>query len=343
MLVLLILFVVLLVYKSSTTSYNQDYISRSQTEAWKGAFAVLILFSHMVSYLTLTGPLDKPFAKVLNLVGQMMVVMYFFYSGYGIFESYKSKPGYDRHFLRRRFFPTWLNFALAILLFIGVQACMGQTFEWDKYLLAFTGWESIGNSNWFVFDILVLYLLTKLSFVLPFKKVEWTALALTVFTLVFWAFLRYVTTDKGSYWYNTLWAFPLGAWYSVLKDKVERIALSRKRSVLLMILGSLVAFAVCSCSGSAGLIFNFKTCFFALLIVFISMKWKIGNKALLWLGHNCFSIYILQRLPMIVMTHFSLNEHIYIFAVVAIVSSLLIAWGFTLVTDSISLKLKKIL
>ena len=37
----------------------------------------------------------------------------------------------------------------------------------------------------------------------------------------------------------------------------------------------------------------------ALLVVLITMKVRIGNLALVWLGRNLFPLYIYQRIPMI--------------------------------------------
>ena len=37
-------------------------------------------------------------------------------------------------------------------------------FDWKTILLSFTGWVGIGNSNWYMFDIFVLYILLFVSF-----------------------------------------------------------------------------------------------------------------------------------------------------------------------------------
>lgn len=78
---------------------------------------------------------------------------------------------------------------------------------------------------------------------------------------------------------------------------------------------------------------------FALLVVLLTMKIKVDNKVLRWLGINAFSIYILQRLAMIVGTHLGLNQKGLIYAAFVIPVTLLLASIFTAVTGRINRKL----
>ena len=55
---------------------------------------------------------------------------------------------------------------------------------------------------------------------------------------------------------------------------------------------------------------------------------KVDNPILRWLGEISFSIYILQRLPMILMEHFGLARYNLLFAVLSIALTLPLAWGF---------------
>lgn len=173
------------------------------------------------------------------------------------------------------------------------------------------------------------------------------AVITSILTAALWAVLRYGFPDKGAHWYNTLWAFPLGMAYSLYRSKVETFLCREdkvRKNITQAILGLLLLFGICSIGRSNSLIYNFKTCFFALFIVALSMKFAIGNRALMWLGKNCFSIYILQRLPMNLMAHYGINiAHPYLFAAAAVLTTLVLAWGFTNLTnilDRHALKIK---
>ena len=82
----MILWVVLLCVVSLVgirfSGYREDYLSKDATNAIKGIFAVLILFSHMRGYLDLTfGWYNVAYVRILKSIGQMMVAPFLFYSG----------------------------------------------------------------------------------------------------------------------------------------------------------------------------------------------------------------------------------------------------------------------
>jgi peptidoglycan/LPS O-acetylase OafA/YrhL len=53
------------------------------------------------------------------------------------------------------------------------------------------------------------------------------------------------------------------------------------------------------------------------------------NKALLWLGKYSFGIYIMQRIPMIIMIHYMPKINSYLFVVISLVLTIAFAFGFT--------------
>ena len=86
-------------YEMKLSSFHLDYMSISSTTAIKGIFAIIILLSHAQSFLSLgEGVPDRAFGFVMRYLDQLMVAMYFFYSGYGILESSKFKKGYAAMF-----------------------------------------------------------------------------------------------------------------------------------------------------------------------------------------------------------------------------------------------------
>lgn len=68
---------------------------------------------------------------------------------------------------------------------------------------------------------------------------------------------------------------------------------------------------------------------FVLIIVLISLKVKIGNKILLWLGKNTFNIYILQRLSYILYQHLGLtNYNVYLYFAVSVLTTFVLTYFF---------------
>ena len=87
-------------------------------------------------------------------------------------------------------------------------------------------------------------------------------------------------------------------------------------------------------------IYGACACIFALLVVAISSLVRIGNPVLDWLGKNAFTIYIIQRLPMIVFSSLGLDARPALFVVLSLCTTLLLAeslrwWVYGLVDEYI--------
>ena len=66
-------------------------LSVEQSQAIKGVFVITVFFSHFCSYVVFDKWYDALMLKYCHWLGQLMVVPFLFYSGYGIFESVKKK------------------------------------------------------------------------------------------------------------------------------------------------------------------------------------------------------------------------------------------------------------
>ena len=72
-------------------NYISDYMSVDKTMAIKGIFIIIVFFSHFNSYATFRSALDLAYLEDFSKIGQRMVAMFMFYSGYGVMESVKKK------------------------------------------------------------------------------------------------------------------------------------------------------------------------------------------------------------------------------------------------------------
>ena len=147
-----------------------SYISISQTQTIKGFFVITVFFSHFCSYVSLDIWYDSV-VRVCRYLGQLMVVPFLFYSGYGIFESVKKKKeNYIKQFPKKRILKVLLHFDLAVLLFLVLDALINQPVSLYKFTLSLVAWEAIGNSAWFIFAILCAYLFAYVGLILSYCK-----------------------------------------------------------------------------------------------------------------------------------------------------------------------------
>lgn len=334
MAVYLLLLLALCCWGMKFSSFHEDYLSIPATTAIKGVFAFLILLSHLRQYITLDpGLSDRAFGFTLRYLDQLMVVPFLFYSGFGIAESARNKEGYVKGFFKKRFLKTLLHFDLAVLLFLILQTVLGTQFETRDYLWCWIGWTSIGNSNWFIFDILALYLIAWAVLLLK-EHFKWSKYILggtvTLGVLVLWLLLYHFKAPE-HWWYDTLAAFPAGIWFSMIRHgQTEKPGLSRWFFIAAILVGFLLWRQFIGIDK-----YGCCTVLFALALMAATCFVKVDNKALQWLGKHCFSLYILQRIPMIILSNTPLVEKPILFTAAVIAVALPLAGLFTAVTDRI--------
>lgn len=321
------------------TKKNPNYISLEGTNAIKGLFAIIILCSHMGSYLAFSDSLaDKAHLWFMGYLGQTMVAPYLFYSGYGIYYSFQHKPNYVSGFFRRRFLKTQIHFDLAILLFVIVQAFFPFHYPGRNYLLCWIGWESVGNSNWFIFVILALYLITLCGLLVETRKRHTLLPFVIILSGTLWVLLHCVA-HKDNWWVDTIAAFPLGMAFSAIQERME--ARFQFDKFFPWAFSFILMFALyIGWHHIKGVdVYGICGCLFCVVITIVTMKIRIGNPILTWLGKHAFAIYILQRLPMIILSYYGINQTPALFITIAIFTTLLLAEGFTRFTNRLDLLL----
>lgn len=135
------------------TKWNDGYLDKGTTAIVNGLFIILVFLSHFAQYAP-----DYIVNYIGRYLGQLIVVMFLFYSGYGCAVQYLKKgEAYLRGFPRKRLLATLLNFDVAVLAFWVTGLLLGKEFPLRQVALSLTGWESLGNDNWYIFVILLCY------------------------------------------------------------------------------------------------------------------------------------------------------------------------------------------
>ncbi len=318
------------------TTLDSDYLSIENTQAIKGIFIILVFFSHFNSYVNYTHSYDSVVKTITAVFSQTMVTMFLFYSGYGIMESIRKKGvDYIKAIPLKRVLATLFKFSCAVLVFGILGACLGEKFSLPTVLLSVVGWESLGNSNWYIFVVVVLYLLTYVSFRFLSGKKYIVPLLITLFLTSALILGNLVFHIKPLFWVDTALCYVLGMFYSCYKEKAERILSNNVAWVCLTLLcmGATVALKIIS----AKAIFVFAVnLLFAVTVVLITMRVTFKNKALVWCGKHLFELYILQRIPMILFKHLGLDKiSLYLYFVVCLVVTLALVFPFKYATDKL--------
>ena len=320
---------------------NEEYLSKKNTNIIKGLFVFFVFLSHFIQYKTPFSDnwFDTIGLKLISKMGQLMVVMFLFYSGYGIMESAKKKgEDYIKNIPKKRILPTWINFAIAVLIYmlVSVFVLNNANFSIKKMILSLIGWSGFGNSNWYIFTILILYFITYLS-LKSFKSNKERICSMLIGTLLYTMIMKFY---KQPYWYNTAFCYPLGMIFSMYKEKIEKWINDKD---LVSIIYCIVFFVITYKLRSNIVWYEINTLIFALTIVLLTRKIQITNVVVEWMGRNLFPLYIFQRLPMMLLDRVEfMHNNSYVFLGVAAISTLLITFIYNGMMILVSNLIKRI-
>ncbi len=318
--------------------FNDNYLSKENTACIKGIFILIVFISHASTYITYDLRHSSIALAFLYHISQLMVTMFLFYSGYGIVESIKKKKqNYVDNLPKNRILKTLFHFDVVILTYMIMNYILGFKHDILTNLIALTGWESIGNSNWYIFAILVLYFTTYLSFTIFKKDIKKAIITNTLLTILVMITLSgFKEGIDNSYWYNTMMCYPFGMFFSYYKDSIKKILFNNKTYYLLLITLIILFLGTKQSQYINIVLYSIVAILFVFLIVMITMKVNINNRYLKWLGDNLFYIYILQRIPMIILTKYGyVTNHGYRFILISFIVTIILSVIYKSVLDRV--------
>lgn len=274
--------------------FFDDYCSVRQTNAIKGICVLAVFLCHSMDYFYFEP--DTWVEYISEYFRQLIVVPFFFYSGYGIMESIQKKGlPYIKSIPVKRCLRTILYADIAVAAFAILYLLRGSPVTVKQFLLSLIFWDKIENNTWYLFVNISLYLFTYIAFRFFHKNHYIGAAATAVFSSALFFFL---IETKSIIWYNTFFCYHFGMWYSLLRKKIEAVVM---RSDILYLIALLLAFMAYSLFRTFGSYYYFIICgcWLMTIIVGITMKIRIDNPFLQFLGKHVLAFYIFHRLPMV--------------------------------------------
>lgn len=305
---------------------DDSFLDSSDTLAINGIFIMLVFFSHCEQYLYLPDSiLNTLYLKFRDIHNQLIVTSFLTFSGYGIMRQALAKgETYFKTFPRNRILKVIINFDIAVLVYYILLLLTKEQFGLLHILLSFIGYTSIGNSSWYIFAIVIIYVIVYVSYLVFKNNYYKIASLITVGTIMYIIVLEYILKQE-QWYFSTIMCFPFGVWIALFKDKI-RVIISKK--IFIMMISCLLGFVATYKFRYNPWIMNIHSIMFMALVIILLTKIKIGNKFLQYLGKNLFSIFILQRIPMIILSYFDLfTTNMYmIFVFVALIATFILSY-----------------
>ena len=245
------------------------------------------------------------YGRIQYSLGQLIVVPFFFFSGYGISLSIAKKGrAYVRTFVTHKIPKLFVHFDIVVLVFLLVNIAFGVHYPVIDILLSFLSIYVIGNSNWFITVTILLYLFVYLCY--SFSDDEKVSLGAFVICTVVVAYVS-ARCNVPTRYYNSVIAFPfglaLGTYERALFSAGNKSA-ARMRKVILCavsILCFVVSHRICRADVrlEAYILFYWlMDLSFCVLIYLFCTQFRFRSRAFHFLGTYLFEIYMLQRIPM---------------------------------------------
>ena len=210
--------------------WNGEYTSLEQTKALQGIAALGIALHHMAQKTC--APWLSPRHIVHGLdpfipIGYLLVGVFLFCSGMGLYKSLRSKPDYLKGFFRRRILPVVIAYYLSEFLYTGVRLLMGQKMDAVTILWYLSGLHLANANAWYAVAIPFFYL----AFWAAFRLCRRDGPAIF---LVFLFALGYTVLGalidhqsdwwmQGEWWYNSILLFPLGLLFGRFEQRITAV------------------------------------------------------------------------------------------------------------------------
>lgn len=313
-----------------------DYCSPKNTATINAIFSILIFLSHAVTYTNCNGVLDGPYFDLRKFLGQLVVVTYLFFSGFGIMESIKKKgTDYVKKMPVQRLFKLWYHFAIVLIFFVIVSVGIrGLTYTPAEYLMSLVGLKSLGNSNWYMFATFLMYIIVIVSFLIFRKKKVLGVGCVVALTLAYMVLASKL--DMQRVFYNTVCCFPAGMVFSLAKPYIDKILMKNDLVWFTAFAVGVLGFAFFSQNRNQRFLYYELFVLFAVaVIVMFMMKVNIKSSILDWFGQHIFSFFILQRIPMLLLKHYGFAKEPYFFIIVSFFMTIFLSVIFDAAIDKL--------
>ncbi|MBP5528766.1 MAG: acyltransferase [Lachnospiraceae bacterium] len=350
---------------SKKGNFNEDNMSLDTTKNFLGFCTVIIVFHH-ISHMTCASWLNPKYIRhgldIFVTAGYPMVAMFFLCSGYGLYKSAKAKPDFFKRFIPVRFIPILIPSGLTMLVYMLFMYLKKIPFKIDSPI-------EVNSHNtwhpyiWYIPCMLLLYLLFYIGFGLIKKDAAGIAvvaagtLAYIVFCIIF---------GYGTWWFNTPHMFLLGIILAKYEDKIFAWCknMYALKLVIVLILFPILWFLGNNAGGLylmiskhqyngvygyrselVGCIFMvLYTLVFASMYYLLSMKIKIGNKALAFFGKFTLELYLVHGIFLHMFGYYMIQqgkkpffyiENVSLYTLVVLALSIPVSFGLSLLDKKV--------
>lgn len=308
--------------KAKKGEFNEEWNSFSETKAIQGLMALCIVCHHTAQQTCVNWLPSGNIVNGLNVfsdTGFLFVGVFFFWSGYGLFKSFKNKQKYLSGFISKRVVPVLVPYVLVCFLFTleRIYVFKEKMPLWFK-ITNFTGITIGYYFGWYIQAIVVFYLVFYFAF--KYSRYDFDAILYVFAGVLLWVVAGLIIDHndyfmRGQWWYNSTMLFPFGVLFAKNESKIieflkKRFKILVPSSIILFFLSFFFSRFMESIGGYYGEMMGFPfskkilyrvltltpqllaAVMFTLFLILICMKAEFHNKVLDFLGSHTLEIYL---------------------------------------------------
>lgn len=306
---------------AAKNEWQDEPLSLEVSKAIQGFCAVAIIIHHLAQNLMEKADVLQGFSEF----GVLFVGVFFFFSGYGLYTSLKTKENYLKGFLRKRLTTILIPFYVCIVIFTVTACITGAKFEGKELFFVLSGWTLINDHMWYIVEIAILYILFFVIYrLIKNRTVATIVMTLCVIGMIAGSLMLCHGEDyscpywfMGEWWYNSTFLFIVGILVSKHSDILRKIARKGYAFFLILFGGLTIWFASLTknaletysyWSEIPGVDPNYDDklrclslqlpwiIFFVCFLLLLMMKVKFSNGILKFLGSISLELYLIHNL-----------------------------------------------
>ena len=265
-------------------------LSKETGLALRGICAIEIMLGHIGIYTEATALF--PFRKA----GIFITGVFFLISGYANAVNLSEKKDYKKGYLVKRFISLGIPAYLAYFTGIVGQCIYTKNIKFLPNV--FNGIQILKEINWFVWELLGLYILTYIAVCIgKFKK---TYYLVGIGSLIFIIVAYFIGMDET--WFGCTLCYFVGMLFYFQGERIQKYVVKHKLlsiALFMTVTGlTFLALILTSKTGFVGsvIVRNAMTCIFQLVIIIALYHIKVGNRVSKWLGKYSFEIFLFHNL-----------------------------------------------
>ncbi|WP_026494936.1 acyltransferase family protein [Butyrivibrio sp. WCD3002] len=304
--------------------WNTEFLSLEQTKALQGFLALCIMLHHVsqkrcASWIWPQNRIIHGLDIFVDM-GYLLVAVFLFFNGYGVYKSFHAKENYLKGFFSRRVLPVILSFYTTGLIFFVARLLLKEKMDTQLKIFYLTGIKLCNPNTWYVIVLPFFYM----AFYFAFRFIKKDGLATAVACGFVFAYMLFATTIdhndfwiRGQWWYNCVHLFAVGIIFAKFENKI--IPHLKKFYWVYLILALALMIPMINFSNGICNVFSYygenwgapdtvfrrrvclasqmlPTCNFVFCILLLGMKLRIGNKFIKFMGTITLEFYLIHGL-----------------------------------------------